>query len=383
MTTGSADATLGEADDSLTSALSTVDTQATQRLTILGLIYQARQSQLTRSAANIAAQQGSGSEQATAAEAAVAAAKATVARLAVAQQQLTTETPAVSDSGWALYGRVYSAQLEPAVGYCVFLVDAQKAYYSAAGFAYTDSTGYFLLTYPETATKPGTPAGEAQPDTAVQPPVLYVQITNPSGQPVYLSTTALAPALGTATYQTFALPAAEQPLGDPPSAVRAVALPPQVTRVTKPVRPDITPSAPQASAPTVPLAAAPTSPGGASPTAPTQIVPAIPKPPPLQVRVTNSVDEGRSFALEPGELTIGREKGSAIELQDAGVSHNHALLRVHGEDVTIEDLRSTNGTKVNGVPIDRQINLAPGDLIDLGGVELVIERNQITSPDES
>ena len=99
--------------------------------------------------------------------------------------------------------------------------------------------------------------------------------------------------------------------------------------------------------------------------------------------MTNSVDEGRSFALDPGELTIGREEGSAIQLQDGSVSHNHALLRVHGEDVTIEDLRSTNGTKVNGVAIDRQTDLAPGDLIDVGGVQLVVEHNQVTSPDES
>ncbi len=99
--------------------------------------------------------------------------------------------------------------------------------------------------------------------------------------------------------------------------------------------------------------------------------------------MTNGVDEGRSFALETGELTIGREEGSAIQLQDTSVSHNHALLRVHGEDVTIEDLRSTNGTKVNGVAADRQTDLAPGDLIDVGGVQLVVEHNQVTSPDES
>ena len=201
----------GVADGSLASALSTVDTQATQRLTTLGLVYQARQSRLTRTAASITAQQGPGSAQATAAEAAVAAAKMTAARLAVVQQQVTTAAPTVAASGWALHGRVYTARLEPAVGYCVFLVDAQSAYYSSTGFAYTDSTGYFQLTYPGTATQPDTPAGEAQPDIGAQPPALYVEITNPNGQPVYLSTTALAPALGTATYQTCPCPPASRP----------------------------------------------------------------------------------------------------------------------------------------------------------------------------
>jgi FHA domain len=396
-----------EADDaSLSSALSTVDTQATQRLTTVGLVYQARQTRLARNAASIAAQQGAGSAQATAAEAAVTAAKMTAARLAVVRQQVSTAAPTVAASGWALHGRVYTAQLAPAAGYCVFLVDAQNAYYSPAGFAYTDSTGYFQLTYPGTATESGTPAGEAPPDAAVQPPTLYVEITNPHGQPVHLSTTALAPTPGTAPYQTFSLSASEQPIGDPPSEVRATALPPQSRRGTEPVTltaPTVPapaepaapesaapaaptpaePAAPESAAPAAPVPAKPADPDEVSPTVPTEVVPAVPATPPLRVRVTNSVDESRSFALDSGELIIGREKGSAIQLRGRGVSKNHALLRVHGEDVTIEDLRSTNGTKVNGVAIDRQTALVPGDLINVGGVQLVVEYNQVTSPDES
>jgi hypothetical protein len=449
-------------DASLASALSTVDTQAAQRLSTIGLVYQARQTRLTRSAASIAAQQGADSAQSTAAEAAVAAAKMTAARLAVVQQQVSTVAPTVPASGWALHGRVYTAQLAPVAGHCVFIVDAQNAYYSPAGFAYTDSTGYFQLTYPGTATESGTPAVEAQPDTALQPPTLYVEITNPHGQPVYLSTTALAPTLGTASYQTFALSLGEQRIGDPPSAVRATALPPQSRQGTGPVHTDISVTAPKQEAaqptaafapenaaraapapaepappesaeptasapaePTVPEDAAPTAPtpaesaapedtaptvptpaeptvsdqaaaeppaaaaiksttrGHASPTVPIKIMSDVPATAPLRLRVTNSVDEGRSFALDPGELIIGREKGSAIRLRGRGVSNNHALLRVHGENVTIEDLRSTNGTKVNGVAIDRQTALAPGDLIDVGGVRLEVEHNQGTSANES
>jgi len=241
----------GVDDASLASALSTVDTQATQRLTGIGLVYQARQTRLARSAASIAAQQGADSAAATAAEAAVTAAKMTAARLAVVQQQVTTAAPTVAASGWALHGRVYTAQLAPLAGHCVFLVDAQNAYYSPAGFAYTDSTGYFLLTYPGTATESGPPAGEAQP-------TLYVEITNPHGQPVYLSTTALAPTPGTATYQTFSMSAGEQPIGDPPSEVRATALPPQSRPRTEPAQTGVTLTAPKlgATEPAGPIPAA-------------------------------------------------------------------------------------------------------------------------------
>ena len=139
------------------------------------------------------------------------------------------------------------------------------------------------------------------------------------------------------------------------------------------------PEAAAAAVPTAPMAAVP----DAAPTAPIQIVPPVPAGPPLRVRVTNSADAGRAFDLHPGELTIGREEGSAIQLQDSTVSNNHALLRVSGEDATIEDLRSTNGTKVNGVAIDRQTPLAPGDQIDVGDVQLAVEQHQMTSPDQS
>ena len=147
----------------------------------------------------------------------------------------------------------------------------------------------------------------------------------------------------------------------------------------------VSPPAPEAAAPeaATPEAAAPHAPEIVSPAAATQPVPSIPIRPPLRVSVTNSADAGRSFDLHPGELTIGREEGSAIQLQDSTISHNHALLRVSGENATIEDLRSTNGTKVNGVAIDRQTPLAPGDQIDVGDVHLAVEQHQTTSPDNS
>ena len=102
-------------------------------------------------------------------------------------------------------------------------------------------------------------------------------------------------------------------------------------------------------------------------------VPAGPKTATPRIRVTSGASAGQAFGLHPGEQIIGREEGSEIRLEDSTVSHNHAVLRVHGEQVTIEDLRSTNGTKVNGVIIERQTSLTPADQIDVGGVTLILE----------
>ncbi len=168
-----------------------------------------------------------------------------------------------------------------------------------------------------------------------------------------------------------------------PVHLESAVLSPPGPEAAAPPEPDVvSPPAPEAAAPPEPEAAAPPEPEVVSPTAPTQIVPSVPTGPPLRIRVTNSADAGRAFDLHPGELTIGREEGSAIQLQDSTVSHNHALLRVSGENATIEDLRSTNGTKVNGVAIDRQTPLAPGDQIEVGDVKLAVEQHQ-TTPDEA
>jgi pSer/pThr/pTyr-binding forkhead associated (FHA) protein len=95
---------------------------------------------------------------------------------------------------------------------------------------------------------------------------------------------------------------------------------------------------------------------------------------PLRIVVTSGPQAGKAFGLRPGELVIGRGEGSPIKLDDTRVSHIHAVLRLRGPDVTIEDLHSTNGTAVNGALIERPTPLAPGDRIDAGGVELLLER---------
>jgi hypothetical protein len=202
-------------------ALASADTRASETVENLQLIHKARLSGLTRAAAAAAAQYGSGSPEAKQAEAAVAVTLDTVARISVVHQQLTTQPPEVSSSGWVLQGRVFDAQLQPVSGYTVFLVDAVKAYQQAYGFAYTDETGYFALNYTGTAENT---LGETQATAAAQ---LFIEVANRNALPVYLSTTALQLALGSISYQNIVLPSGEQPIGDPPEAIRNIALPPK------------------------------------------------------------------------------------------------------------------------------------------------------------
>ncbi|MBZ0105860.1 MAG: FHA domain-containing protein [Sulfuricella denitrificans] len=55
----------------------------------------------------------------------------------------------------------------------------------------------------------------------------------------------------------------------------------------------------------------------------------------------------KEFALDRERITIGRKAHSDIHLDDSAVSGNHAVIITLGSDSFLEDLESTNGTKVN------------------------------------
>jgi hypothetical protein len=195
----------------ITSALSTGDGAAVQSATNLKWVQQARVSRLTRTAATLQAQYGATDPRVVQANAAVAAGTALVARISITNQQMATPAPAVPSGGWVLHGRVFDSQLKPVAKQTVFLVDQTNTYQKQIGFAYTDDTGYFLISSAEAPASP--------------PPSLFVQVANAAAQPVYLAKTAFQPAANSASYQNITL-AAGGPIGDPPATVRADALPP-------------------------------------------------------------------------------------------------------------------------------------------------------------
>jgi pSer/pThr/pTyr-binding forkhead associated (FHA) protein len=77
--------------------------------------------------------------------------------------------------------------------------------------------------------------------------------------------------------------------------------------------------------------------------------------------------EGTRYELGFGETLIGRNPTTDITLLDEGASREHAIVIYDDEQDrwTIEDLQSTNGTKVNGKRV-RSHPLDPGDEIQIG-----------------
>jgi hypothetical protein len=82
--------------------------------------------------------------------------------------------------------------------------------------------------------------------------------------------------------------------------------------------------------------------------------------------------DGRRVGIADEIVTIGRLPECAVALDDPNVSRRHAQIRREGGQVIVVDLGSTNGTKVNGVPV-RQQQLTPGDTITVGSTTLRFE----------
>ena len=89
--------------------------------------------------------------------------------------------------------------------------------------------------------------------------------------------------------------------------------------------------------------------------------------------IKEGADVGTRFALKNGATIIGREKGVDIVLADRQCSRQHCrIISLHGKFM-IEDLKSTNGTRVNGVPVNTMLILNSGDQIALGETLLGFE----------
>jgi serine phosphatase RsbU (regulator of sigma subunit) len=84
--------------------------------------------------------------------------------------------------------------------------------------------------------------------------------------------------------------------------------------------------------------------------------------------------EGPPFdrRLTEGELIVGRATECDLALADPFLSRQHARLLRRGETVEVEDLGSSNGTRLNGEPVTARSVVRPGDLIELSGTTMAL-----------
>lgn len=91
------------------------------------------------------------------------------------------------------------------------------------------------------------------------------------------------------------------------------------------------------------------------------------------VRLPCFVDEsGREHYLRPGTNIVGRE--GDILLQHPQISRKHAQVNLQNDQITVEDLGSTNGTTLNGEELQPNVKheIKTGDEIAFGGIKLIL-----------
>ncbi len=75
-----------------------------------------------------------------------------------------------------------------------------------------------------------------------------------------------------------------------------------------------------------------------------------------------------------GPVVVGRSPSSDIVIDEPYVSATHARFTLQGPAIVLEDLKSTNGTLVNGHPIGQPVTLRDGDDVQVGDTVLRVSR---------
>jgi ribosomal protein S27E len=91
----------------------------------------------------------------------------------------------------------------------------------------------------------------------------------------------------------------------------------------------------------------------------------------LSLAVINGTDAGNVYRIEKPRVTIGRS-GADLTINDTEASRLHAAIEVRDTVIRLEDLRSTNGTLVDGEKINASVELANQSEFQIGGTTIML-----------
>lgn len=90
----------------------------------------------------------------------------------------------------------------------------------------------------------------------------------------------------------------------------------------------------------------------------------------VTLQLIEGLERGQIFEELSTPISIGREEDNSIQLNDERVSRFHVKIQEDGGKVILTDLGSTNGTRVNGHPVQIRV-LRPGDQLGIGRCLLI------------
>jgi len=95
----------------------------------------------------------------------------------------------------------------------------------------------------------------------------------------------------------------------------------------------------------------------------------------LIVMESDVLEEGDVFGIDSTALTVGRGSDNDLALDgDEYASSRHARFEPRRNGVYVSDAGSTNGTYVNGIRLNGERKLVPGDIVRIGQTDLRFER---------
>lgn len=93
---------------------------------------------------------------------------------------------------------------------------------------------------------------------------------------------------------------------------------------------------------------------------------------PINLLIQTSGESSQTLRFSQGDILIGRDPECEVILEDAAASARHARLSYHHNQWWLEDLQSTNGTKLNNETAQTAAIVVNGDTIQCGQTVLLV-----------
>jgi pSer/pThr/pTyr-binding forkhead associated (FHA) protein len=100
----------------------------------------------------------------------------------------------------------------------------------------------------------------------------------------------------------------------------------------------------------------------------------------IKLVIVKGAKKRQAIRVRSEETIIGRQKGCDLRIPSALVSRRHCRLSLLADGLVVEDLASANGSFVNGVRVDGQEPVRPGDLLEVGPITFRVEYGVAVTP---
>ncbi len=93
---------------------------------------------------------------------------------------------------------------------------------------------------------------------------------------------------------------------------------------------------------------------------------------PIHLTIQTSGESSQTLRFTQGDILIGRDPECEVILDDAAASAHHARLTYHHNQWWLEDLQSTNGTRLNNEMVQTATIVVNGDTLQCGQTAIIV-----------